>query len=374
MAIITVQNLSKSFKKNRIPAIDDVSLTVNNGEILTILGPSGCGKTTVLRIIAGFETPTKGNVILNNVKLTSNDVFITPEKRNIGFVFQEFALFPHLTVKENIEFGLSGSDSNSINKRVKKLVKLVGLLGFETYYPSELSGGQQQRVALARALAPQPLVILFDEPFGSLDSSLRNKMRVELKKILKVLQITTIFVTHDQKEAFLISDKIAIMQDGIIHQIGTPNEIYHKPQNRFVAEFVGYADFVNGFYKDGVIFTELGEFGISGKKISTFPLLGKNMVNDDKITVMFRPDDIDIVPAEFGNGIITSLDFTGDKILYTIKLRSGKFVHSSQPSSFYLVKDTSVLIIPNPNHLVVLKGDDVVYQHEDIKELLNKSL
>ena len=165
MAIITVQNLSKSFKKNKVPAIDDVSFTVNDGEILTILGPSGCGKTTVLRIIAGFETPNKGNVILNKIKLTSDNILTNPEKRNIGFVFQEFALFPHLTVKENIEFGLSNYDSDFINKRVKKLIKLVGLIGFETYYPNELSGGQQQRVALARALAPQPLVLLFDEPF-----------------------------------------------------------------------------------------------------------------------------------------------------------------------------------------------------------------
>ena len=280
MAIITVQNLSKSFKKNKVPAIDDVSFTVNDGEILTILGPSGCGKATVLRIIAGFETPNKGNVILNKIKLTSDNILTNPEKRNIGFVFQEFALFPHLTVKENIEFGLSNYDSDFINKRVKKLIKLVALIGFETYYPNELSGGQQQRVALARALAPQPLVLLFDEPFGSVDSSLRNKMRIELKKILKDLKITTIFVTHDQKEAFLISDKIAIMKDGIINQIGTPNEIYHKPQNRFVAEFVGHADFIEGFYKAGIISTELGEFGISGKKISTYPLLGINMVND----------------------------------------------------------------------------------------------
>lgn len=214
-----------------------VNLEVENGELMVLLGPSGVGKTTTLKIIAGLITPDRGRIFFNNKDVTS----LPAEKRNIGFVFQSLALFPHMTVWDNIAFGLEarGWSYNKIEKRVNELIELFQLNGLENRFPRELSGGQQQRVAIARALAPNPSILLLDEPFANLDALLRDRMRWELRKIQKVTGVTTIFVTHDQEEAFQIADRVAIMLDGRIVQVGKPIEVYENPANERIADFLG---------------------------------------------------------------------------------------------------------------------------------------
>ncbi|MBM3525134.1 MAG: ABC transporter ATP-binding protein, partial [Alphaproteobacteria bacterium] len=235
MADVVLENVSKSFGSVR--AVDGFSLVVKEGELLTLLGPSGCGKTTTLRMVAGFFLPSAGRILIGGQDVTT----LPPRKRNLGMVFQDYALFPHLTVADNIAFGLRerGAAKEQIRKRVGELLDLIRLPGVEGRYPRELSGGQQQRVALARALAYSPSVLLMDEPFGALDLKLREAMQVELHRILRELKITTIFVTHDQGEAMSLSDRIVVMLDGRAQQIGAPEELYARPATAFVAHFVG---------------------------------------------------------------------------------------------------------------------------------------
>ena len=355
MASIELQEVGKKLGSMKVKAVDRMNLTIEDGELLTLLGPSGCGKTTALRLIAGFEKPDNGKIFLNGELVAGNGVFLEPEKRNIGIVFQEFALFPHLTVSENVGFGLGKeSDQNKLDK-VREMLRLVGMEGFESRYPFELSGGQQQRVALARALAPSPLVVLLDEPFGSLDPQMRSRMRIDIKNIIKRAGVTAVFVTHDQEEAFLIADRIAIIDKGKINQIGTAKEVYHNPVNRFVADFVGKADFIPGKVSMGVISTEIGEFRMSAQN---------SIHNNEKIRIMLRPDDVDFVPAEFGTGTIESVEFKGEETLYSIRLKSGQYIHSSQSPSYSLNIGTTVIVIPNPRRVVILLGSDLIY-HSD---------
>ncbi len=226
------------------PVVDGVSLEVFRGEILSLLGPSGCGKTTTLRMIAGLEESDEGNIIVRERRV--ND--IAPYKRNVGMVFQSYALFPHMSVFENVAFGLRmrRASRREIEERVASAMSLVRLSGLESRFPSQLSGGQRQRVALARALAPQPTVLLLDEPMASLDKKLRDQVQMELKQLQRALGITTVFVTHDQSEALILSDRIAVMNDGHIQQIGTPEELYERPANEFVANFLGETNLVRG--------------------------------------------------------------------------------------------------------------------------------
>jgi len=219
-------------------AVDGVSLTVEDGEFFTLVGPSGCGKTTTLRLLGGFEAPTSGTVRFDG----ENVAPLAPEDRNVGVVFQNYALFPHMTVAENVAYGLNFAappDGLSEDERVEELLELVDLPSMADRDPTELSGGQQQRIALARALAPGPDILLLDEPLSALDARLRERLRVQLRTIQRELDITTIYVTHDQEEALAISDRLAVMRDGGIEQVGSPREIYHRPTTRFVAEFVG---------------------------------------------------------------------------------------------------------------------------------------
>ncbi|MDI3495370.1 MAG: iron(III) transport system ATP-binding protein [Pseudothermotoga sp.] len=237
---VTLKNISKVFKGfegNDIRAVDDVSFNVNPGEFVTLLGPSGCGKTTTLRMIAGFETPTKGKILIGEKDVT----FIPPWKRDIAMVFQSYGLFPHMSVGNNVAYGLKMRkvDKNKIKEQVSSILELVGLKGFEHRPPSSLSGGQQQRVALARALVVEPSVLLFDEPLSNLDVLLREQMRVEIRRIQKKVGITTLYVTHDRTEAMTLSDRIIVMNNGKIMQIGSPNEVYEKPNSKFVASFMG---------------------------------------------------------------------------------------------------------------------------------------
>ena len=234
-------------------AVDDVSLGVREGEFFTLVGPSGCGKTTTLRLIAGLERPNGGEVALNGTPVSSPDRFVEPEDRGIGVVFQEFALFPHLTAAENVAFGLEGWDAEAREQRVDELLDLVGLEAQGSSYPDELSGGQQQRVALARSLAPEPEVLLLDEPFSNLDVDLRVKMREEVRRILKETGVTAISVTHDQEEAMSISDRVAVMNDGRIEQVGDPEQVFQQPESRFVAGFLGHASFLPGYVHGGEV-------------------------------------------------------------------------------------------------------------------------
>lgn len=257
MVDIELRNVTRSYPGTSSPAVVDLSLEIERGFIVTLLGPSGCGKTTTLRLIAGFERPDAGSVFVGGGEVAGPDTWVPPERRGVGMVFQEHALFPHLDVTGNIAFNLPRSERA---ERVAETIELVGLRGFERRMPHELSGGQQQRVALARALARKPVVVLFDEPFASLDADLRIHMRSELRRILKAAGTTAVFVSHDQSDALAISDTIVVMRDGRIEQAASPREIYQFPQTRFVADFVGRTNLLEGrIGLDGAsVETELG--------------------------------------------------------------------------------------------------------------------
>ena len=234
--VLELDGLERSY--DGTPVIRDLSLSVRDGELLTLLGPSGCGKTTTLRLIAGLERPDDGAVRIEG-DTASGSEFVTPEQRDVGVVFQEFALFPHLTARENIAFGIDDWDADERTRRVDELLELVGLEAHDDKPPGELSGGQQQRVALARSLAPEPSLLLLDEPFSNLDVDLRVEMREEVREILNAAGVTAISVTHDQEEAMSISDRVAVMSEGRIEQVGTPEAVFQQPKSRFVAGFLG---------------------------------------------------------------------------------------------------------------------------------------
>ncbi len=245
---LTLDHLTKKFParggSGEVAAVNDVSLEITKGEFVTLLGPSGCGKTTTLRLIAGFEFPTSGNIILDGRDIADEP----PNNRDMAMVFQSYAVFPHLNVFENIAYGLRVRkfSKEEIRSKIDKVMALTKLHGLESRAPNQISGGQQQRVALARALVVEPKVLLFDEPLSNLDAKLREEMRFEIRDLQKRLGITAIYVTHDQQEALVMSDKIAVMKDGVLMQLGSPEEIYERPKSRFVAEFIGLSDFISG--------------------------------------------------------------------------------------------------------------------------------
>ena len=245
MAFIEIKNLFKRFKN--VVAINHIQLEVQKGEMLTLLGPSGCGKTTTLRCIAGLEKPEEGEIVIDGKAMLSQG-FVPPSKRGIGMVFQNYAVWPHMKVFNNIVYGLKIEriSRQKIKERAQQVVSLVGLKGLEDRYPAQLSGGQQQRVALARALVSNPKVLLLDEPLSNLDAKLREELRFEIKSLVRRMGITAVYVTHDQAEAMVISDRIAVMNSGNIVQIGTPQEIYKNPVNKFVADFIGTMNFISG--------------------------------------------------------------------------------------------------------------------------------
>jgi ABC-type Fe3+/spermidine/putrescine transport system ATPase subunit len=245
MAFIEIQDLFKRFKN--VVAINHIQLEIEKGEMLTLLGPSGCGKTTTLRCIAGLEKPDEGDIVIDAKPMLSQG-FVEPSKRGIGMVFQNYAVWPHMKVYNNIVYGLKLQrlSRQSIKEKAQKVLELVGLDGLEDRYPSQLSGGQQQRVALARALVGNPKVLLLDEPLSNLDAKLREELRFEIKSLVRRMGITSVYVTHDQAEAMVISDRIAVMESGNVVQIGPPKEIYEKPANRFVADFIGTMNFMSG--------------------------------------------------------------------------------------------------------------------------------
>lgn len=318
--IIDLKNITKIFGDGN-EVLKDIDLYVRKNEFLTLLGPSGCGKTTMLRIIGGFEYPTSGEILFEN----KNIVDLPPHKRRVNTVFQKYALFPHMNVEENIAFGLNikKMDKRIIEKKVKDILQLVNLSGFEKREVSSLSGGQQQRIAIARALVNEPEVLLLDEPLGALDLKLRKSMQLELKTIQQRLGITFIYVTHDQEEALTMSDTIAVMNEGVIQQIGSPIDIYNEPKNAFVANFIGESNIIQGtMIKDYVV-----EF--SGK---IFECLDSGFMNNEAVDIVVRPEDIKVVPREDGmiTGKVESVTFKG--VHYEMSVNSGDFkwiIHST---------------------------------------------
>ena len=307
--------------------IDDLSLTLETGEIGCLLGPSGCGKTTVLRCIGGFEPISAGEIVLNGVNVSNASVIVPPEQRHIGMVFQDYALFPHLSVAANIDFGLYRLSKSDRKLRVNELLQVVGLSDVAKKYPHELSGGQQQRVALARALAPKPDLLLLDEPFSNLDVSLRERLSVEVRNILSDQKITAILVTHDQHEAFALADKIGVMDQGEIQQWDTAYNLYHCPVNRFVANFIG-----QGVFLPGKVLSSCQieiELGVLSGKILREGLQKSGLPSEDRnVDVLLRPEDIVHDDASPLQAVIIHKAFRGAEILYTLRLAKGGTVLS----------------------------------------------
>jgi len=346
MAVIELKNVTKRYDGAK--AVDDVSFRVEKGEIFAILGPSGCGKTTTLRLVAGFENPEDGEISIGEKRVAFGSFFTPPERRNVGLVFQDYALFPHLNVKENVAFGLGKFPEKQREKIIETMLGFVGLEKYSERYPHQLSGGQQQRVAVARALAPCPVGVLLDEPLSNLDADMRTQMRGYLINILRKAETTGIIVTHDQEEAFSIADRVAVMNSGRIEQIGTPEEIYHFPTTRFVADFVGEADFIDGVVEEGRIATEIGVFK-NGAKLE----------KGTKVQLMIRPDDITFDLDKKGEVVVESQIFKGSENLYTLRLASGKLVHSSRSSTLIVEEGKKVKVVANPTHVVAFIGDKV---------------
>ncbi|MCI8869772.1 MAG: ABC transporter ATP-binding protein [Lawsonibacter sp.] len=307
--LIRLANCTMAFDDEVV--LDNINLRIQDKEFLTLLGPSGCGKTTTLRMIGGFQTPTAGDILFDGVRINA----VPPHKRAVNTVFQKYALFPHLNIFENIAFGLripktDGSgrkvklSEEEIGQRVSEMLEIVNLKGFERRHITQLSGGQQQRVAIARALVNRPKVLLLDEPLGALDLKLRKDMQNELKRIQKAMEITFVYVTHDQEEALAMSDTVVVMDAGRIQQIGTPEDIYNEPQNAFVADFIGESNIIDGIMRaDGVV-------EIFNRR---FQCLDGGFGKDEAVDVVIRPEDVDIVPADQGQlkGTVTNVTFKG---------------------------------------------------------------
>ena len=308
--------LSKQFGVG-VVAANDVSLEVARGTILALVGPSGCGKTTLLRMVAGLETPDVGAIEVDGRLVTGRGVFVPAERRGVGFVFQDYALFPHMTVAANIAYGLPRIFAGR-EERVNDMLELVGLVGLRNRRPHELSGGERQRVALARALAPAPKILLMDEPFSNLDPNLSARLQQEVREILHQAGITVVFVTHDQEAALSMGDVVAVMENGQIQQTGAPDEAFHQPVSRFVAGFLGDADFIPatlGARTDHVV-TELGEAEVNN-------LLAER-ARHAALDLLVRPEDLSIEASEGGNGHVVERVFTGQFYAYRVQLESGR--------------------------------------------------
>ncbi len=314
--ILDVSKLTLAFGGKTV--LQDFGFRLEEGETACLLGHSGCGKTTALRAVAGFEQPDSGRIALKGKTLSDGPVFVPPHLRRIGMVFQDYALFPHLTVAQNIAFGLSRSSSAERSKRVGGLLELIGLPEYGKHYPHQLSGGQQQRIALARALAPKPELILLDEPFSNLDADLRARLSKEVRNLLKQEQTSAILVTHDQQEAFAMADKIGIMHEGRLKQWDTPYNLYHRPADAFTARFIGTGVMLRGKVSgDRCVELAIGEF------CGTVPL---NCRSCGEVDVLIRPDDIIHDDDSPFTAEVLDKDFKGGYFIYTLKLNSGETV------------------------------------------------
>jgi len=349
---------------NQLSAVDHVTMQIKNGEFFSMLGSSGCGKTTSLRMIAGFEWPTEGEVYIEGKPMGHTPPF----QRKVNTVFQSYALFQHLTVFQNIAFGLEmeGAQKDEIEKRVKNVLEMVQLTGMERRKPKQLSGGQQQRVAVARALVKVPDVLLLDEPLGALDLKLRKEMQLELKALQQQLGITFIYVTHDQEEAMTMSDRIAVMSKGKVQQMGTPVEVYERPANQFVADFIGESNFFEGRIKsmstdEAVVFIPQLNAEVTGLPVS------QGLINGEEVTVSIRPEKILISEKPMNQntftGKVTNTVYIGtDTHVYVdvngkrLKVFEQNRISRLDPGSFYTVGQNVTLVMLPENVLVLKKG------------------
>ncbi|MDT8862699.1 ABC transporter ATP-binding protein [Alkalihalobacillus sp. MEB130] len=325
MSFIQLKQLTKLYKKTETPAVDTIDLTIEKGEIITLLGPSGCGKTTTLRMIAGFEQPTAGSITIDNKEVYSNTTYLPPEKRGIGMVFQDYALFPHLTIEKNVTFGLNKWSNREKKERAKEVLELVGLAEYGKRYPNELSGGQQQRVALARALAPRPHVVLMDEPFSNLDAGLRERMRYDVTVILRKANTTAIIVTHDQKDAFAVSDRVVVMNQGVIQQIASPREMYRCPKNCFVAQFVGKTNLL-----EGTLCSDLKHVDTYIGRVS-LPTQSEKMLEEVRVSI--RPEGCHLAENGRYSGKVERVTYSGE--YQEVEVRLGEQHEASQPMVVY---------------------------------------
>ncbi len=344
--LIVLEKVSKAYQPGGPPAVDLLSLHVEEGEIFALLGPSGCGKTTTLRLIIGFEAPDAGRIQIAGRVVADARQFVPPENRGIGMVFQDYALFPHLTVAQNIAFGIRKLPGEERTRRTQRALRITEMEDLAARYPHELSGGQQQRVALARAMAPGYEAVLLDEPLSNLDADLRAQLRGQLRRVLKKTQKTAILVTHDQDEAFQIADRVGVLNQGRLEQVGTPEEIYQAPASRFVADFVGAADFILGTVLREGIRTELGLFpNPNGLPIGS------------RVDVMIRPDEVTIVPDPLGPAVVTERLYLGADKVYTLRLPSEVHIRSNQHSTPNLPIGSRVAARVSPSHVVAFPSE-----------------
>lgn len=322
-SFLQVDHLSAAYDKQEA-VVSDVSFKLQEGELACLLGPSGCGKTTILRAISGFQSIRSGSICLDGQMLSTPSISMAPEKRNVGMVFQDHALFPHLSIADNVGFGLHKLPRAARTTRVHDLLDLVGMRAHVDKYPHELSGGQSQRVALARAIAPQPKLLLMDEPFSNLDTELRESLGYEVRTLLKTLNITAIMVTHDQHDAFALGDQVGVMAKGRLMQWDSSFDLYHAPNSRFVANFIGDGVFVKGqMVEDNVVITNFGE--IRGESVN-HSHIGK------EVDLLIRPDDVKYDPDSPIRARVTRKAFKGAQTLYTIQTESGDTLLSLVPS------------------------------------------
>lgn len=354
---VTLKSVSKEFVTHNsdkvFKAVDNITVTIDKGEFVTLLGPSGCGKTTTLRMIAGFELPTDGDILLGDEQINNQP----PNKRDTAMVFQSYALFPHYSVFDNIAYGLKikKMKPKDVKEKVEKIINLVGLQGLENRSPGQLSGGQQQRVALARALVMEPGVLLFDEPLSNLDAKLRVYMRTEIRKIQQRLGLTSIYVTHDQSEAMSLSDRVIVMNGGKIEQVGTPEEIYQQPASEFVADFIGTANFINGevsgFEDTHVIVNILGNnVKIPNKGRASFE-------KGEKVKVVVRPEAVSVGETGKFEGSVLMSTFMGNTQEYSISVGdTSLFVEEVNPAGRKIYRENDkVKLMMDEGSLHIIK-------------------
>ena len=335
MTFIRLQNVSKNYGQTR--AVIDLDLEIPQSAIAVLLGRSGCGKTTTLRLVAGLEKPDAGNIWIGDQHVSGGGVWLLATKRQIGMVFQDYALFPHLTVAQNIEFGVPNLATSVRRKRTANLLDLVGLMGMESRYPHQLSGGQQQRVALARALAPSPAVILLDEPFSNLDASLRQTMREEVRRILHESQVTTVFVTHDQEEALRLADELVVMQGGHVLQSGAPEEVYRYPTSLDVAQFLAKVNVLAGEANNGMVETIIGRM----------PLHNPDLTG--AVQVVLHPESLTLTHHPQGAARVENVSYFGFHQLVTLRLTDGTTIQARTWSHAHVsAGDTFDLAVDRP--------------------------
>jgi putative spermidine/putrescine transport system ATP-binding protein len=353
MSALTLDRLSKSYDGAEV--VRDVSITIGEGEFVSLLGPSGCGKTTILRMAAGLVEPSQGRVLIGADDVTN----LPPNKRGLGLVFQSYALFPHLNVFENVAFGLRRRRvaATEIKRRVERALSMVRLAGFGDRNPRQLSGGQQQRVAIARAIAPEPRVLLFDEPLSNLDAQLRDEMQIELKRLQRSLGVTTLFVTHDQGEALSMSDRVGVMAHGVMQQFASPEDVYHRPATAFVATFIGKPNRLHG-----VVATRRGQGGVirlgEGVEIAAATVAE---AEGAPVEVVIRQEAVRLEPSDAGEaglrGVVALRSFSGARVRYVIRLADGVELladTASHGAHAALAPDTRVGVMLDPAAVFVM--------------------